>query len=199
MKFLEARQLVDRSAHLPAYPLRVALSGTLAPLDLYLRAHLAQHARRAELDTLPFGTLQQWLRAGQADPARDLLLLLPWDLLPALDWRTGLPADHLDEATITAALDDAERLLAPLAAQGVPLFYLPAPVPPVAATPRAQQRLEAQLDAQQDIAAQLSAELEEKAAELAEVRGGGVLAAAGWAVLGIQCTVLKLVSCRLNC
>jgi hypothetical protein len=59
--------------------------------------------------------------------------------------------------------------------------------------------LEAQLDAQQDIAAQLSAELEEKAAELAEVRGGGVLAAAGWAVLGIQCTVLKLVSCRLNC
>ena len=147
MKFLEARQLVDRSAHLPAYPLRVALSGTLAPLDLYLRAHLAQHARRAELDTLPFGTLQQWLRAGQADPARDLLLLLPWDLLPALDWRTGLPADHLDEATTTAALDDAERLLAPLAAQGVPLFYLPAPVPPVAATPRAQQRLEAQLDA----------------------------------------------------
>ena len=48
MKFLEARQLVDRSAHLPAYPLRVALSGTLAPLDLYLRAHLAQHAAEAQ-------------------------------------------------------------------------------------------------------------------------------------------------------
>ena len=39
--------------------------------------------------------------------------------------------------------------------------------------------LEAQLDAQQDIAAQLSAELEEKAAELAEVRGGGC-----WGVSG---------------
>ena len=147
MKFLEARQLVDRAAHLPAFPLRVALSGTLAPLDLYLRAHLARHGWRAELETLPFGTLQQWLRAGQADPARDLLLLLPWDVLPALDWRTGLPTDHLDEASVTAALDDAERLLAPLAAQGVPLCYLPAALPPVAATPQAQERLDAQLHA----------------------------------------------------
>ena len=147
MKFLEARQLVDRAAQHPAYPLRVALSGTLAPLDLYLRAHLARHGWHAALDTLPFGTLQQWLRTGEADPARDLLVLLPWDLLPALDWRTGLPADPLDEATIAAALDDARQLLAPLAAQGVPLFYLAAPVPPVADTPRAQQWLEAQLHA----------------------------------------------------
>jgi len=147
VKFLEARQLADGAAACPAHPLRLCLSGTAAPLELYLRAHLARHGLRGEIDTLPFGTLPQHLLAGQADPARDLLLLLPWDLLPALDWRTGLPAAAPDDDEVARTLEEARARLAPLGAQGIPLFYLPAPVPPVAADADAQRRLEARLEA----------------------------------------------------
>ncbi len=144
MKFLEAQRAADAAASLPERRLRLCLSGTVAPLDLYLRAYLARAGQRGVIDTLPFGTLQQYLRSGEIAAATDVLLLTPWDLLPSLDWRLGLRPESLTLDAARAQLQEIERLLGDTEA---PLFYLPAAVPPAAQDDVLQRRLESELHA----------------------------------------------------
>jgi FkbH-like protein len=109
-------------------PLRFALasSANLAPLGPFLRGQAARRGRAAEVSLLPFGTLQQALRA-PAPEQPEVFLLTPWDFAGELDWRSGVPA-HPPDAAESQAAGVAELLRArPRAA----LFFLAAPVPPL--------------------------------------------------------------------
>lgn len=127
MNFLEARRIVDRFPGGPRFPMLLAMSGTGEPLELYLKAAAADRGREARIRLLPFNTLQQSLLAPPSGGEHEVFLLLPWDLVPELDWRSGLPGERLEPADALARADEVlERLGRRPAAS---LLYLPAPVP----------------------------------------------------------------------
>jgi len=151
--FLEARRLVASFPGGPELRFLLALSGNGEPFRLYLEAAGAQLGRAARPSFLPFNTLHQHLAA----PAGDVLeayLLLPWDLCPEGDWRSGVPATRL---TIEAAVGRAAtvgRLIESRPAGRS--FYLPAPLPPLTGTEEGDRELALTLEA---IAARSGAEV----------------------------------------
>ncbi|MBF0181114.1 MAG: HAD-IIIC family phosphatase [Magnetococcales bacterium] len=130
MNFLEAKRILATPLDdLPARPLLLGGSGMLDGLVPFLRAQAAVRNIRLVLETLPFGALIQSLVTLPTLPDRpELFLLLPWDLIPECDWRTGNSA-LVDEEALLAEADRRLRLVAsrPMAR----IAWLPAPMPPL--------------------------------------------------------------------
>jgi FkbH-like protein len=139
--FLGARKALEAASGRPI-ALTLGASGEVGDLIPYLRAHLAVAGFKAEVRSWPFGVMGQALRATPG-PDPELILLLPWNFVSALDWRSGGPdsavdvADCFDEALTTAALIARRPHVARL--------YLPAPTPPIFADPRTGRDLDARL------------------------------------------------------
>lgn len=127
MNFLEAHRVVTAFTGGEKLPFLLGMSGTPDPLILYLRAQSALRGRAAEVRTLPFNTLGQHL-LGESAAQAELIVLLPWDLVPEADWRSGIPATAPDEPALRAR---AERLSARLAHRGAAVLYIAAPLPPI--------------------------------------------------------------------
>lgn len=109
------------------------MSGTADPLELFIRASGAARARSIDLKTLPFNTFGQFLVEQPEADRTEVLLLLPWDLIPEADWRSGVPRERPNfELIWTQALGARERLSARREAHFV---YLPAPLPPLFSDP----------------------------------------------------------------
>lgn len=145
MNFLEAHKLVRGFAGGPPLPFLLAMSGTAEPMALYLRAAAAKAGREAQARTLPFNTLAQTLHQPPRDNEAEVFLLLPWDLAPVCDWRTGLPANCPPSATlIEAAAATLSTLTARPRARTV---YVPAPLPPLYPDPGETASLAAALTA----------------------------------------------------
>ena len=145
MKFLEAHQLVSRSTGGSSLPFLLAMSGTPDPLELYVRAHAAKLGHAAEIRTLAFNTLQQTLIEQPREGEREVFLLTPWDLVPALDWRTGIPPETPD---IAMARDFADEVIRRVRArERARLVYLDAPVPPAFGRPERAEEICATLKA----------------------------------------------------
>ena len=129
VKFLEAHRIVSTFSGGESLEFLLAMSGTPEPLELYVRAHAAQQGRSAHFRTLPFGTIQQTLIEPARTGEREVFFLMPWDLVPALDWRTGVPSRGAESAEWRA---EADRFIQRLSSrQGARIIYLAAPVPPV--------------------------------------------------------------------
>jgi FkbH-like protein len=129
------------------------MSGTPDQLELYLRAHAARLGVAAEPRVLSFGTLAQHLYSEPEDGIDELFLLMPWDLAPECDWRSG-GAGLSEFAPILAR---AEKVLSLLAKRPRARFiYLPAPIPPICAARSDNQRLAAEINA---LASRLGAEV----------------------------------------
>jgi len=145
VKFLEAHQLVSRSTGGSSLPFLLAMSGTPDPLELYVRAHAAKLGHAAEIRTLAFNTLQQTLIEQPREGEREVFLLTPWDLVPALDWRTGIPPETPD---IAMARDFADEVIRRVRArERARLVYLDAPVPPAFGRPERAEEICATLTA----------------------------------------------------
>jgi FkbH-like protein len=128
MNFLDAKRILADFPGGPPLPLLLAMSGTGEPIELYLRAAAAGRGLSARVRLLPFNTLQQALLAEPPAEEREVFLLLPWDLVPELDWRSGVPGERLQPG---AALAAADAVLGRLARRpAARLIYLPAPIPP---------------------------------------------------------------------
>jgi FkbH-like protein len=165
--FLEAHRLVQSFRGGTTRPLRVALSGLGEPLAMYLKAAGAMHGVGIEPSFLPFNTLaQHFLTVSDGTP--EVYLLLPWDLAPELDWRSGIPS-NLDEGGLLArALETAESIRR----RGSTATYLAAPVPPVFSDHLRVRALEASLTG---IAARIGAvELPRDVFSMASYFGTGV-------------------------
>lgn len=129
MKFLEAHQIASRAIDGEPLAFLLAMSGTPSPLDVYIRAHAANRGRLAAARTLSFNTIQQTLIDAPRADESEVFLLTPWDLVPSLDWRTGIPAQPPD---LGEARDQAERVIERvLARPSANWIYLPAATPPV--------------------------------------------------------------------
>lgn len=145
MTFLEARKILAAFKDGMPLPFLLALSGTPDQLGLYLRAHAARLGVAAQPEVLPFGTLAQSLYVPAEAGQIEIFLLMPWDLAPECDWRSGLDARLGD---IDAILARAEHVAALLAKRPhARLAYLPAPLPPVCAAQADNDRLAAELTA----------------------------------------------------
>lgn len=128
MNFLQAHAIVKAFAGGPALPFLVGMSGTAEPLSVFLSAAAAQHGYEATLRFLPFNTLQQAVHEPRTPGEHECFVLMPWDLVPELDWRTGLSRTELQEPELQARAHD---LLRRLAERGARVVYVPAPCPPL--------------------------------------------------------------------
>ena len=128
MNFLEARRLVAGFQGGPRLPFVFALSGTAEPFALYLRAAAARRGRAADVRFLPFNTLAQALRADADPTVTEVFLLLPWDIAPEADWRSGVP-EAVDHEALRSRAAETATLFARRAQAH--LLYLPAPLPPL--------------------------------------------------------------------
>jgi len=124
--FLEAHRLVRSFRGSDNRALRVALSGVGEPLAMYVRAAGAKRGVGIDPLFLPFNTLAQHLLT-PPDGTLEVHLLLPWDLAPELDWRSGIPPT-VDDGGL---LDRADRTAELIRRRGGKAVYLPAPLPPV--------------------------------------------------------------------
>lgn len=90
MSFLKARKAIDAVSENPARRLQLLGSGMLDSLVLFIRAAYARRGINADVSTLPFGTLHQFLTDGDGPGDDAIALTLPWDLCSETDWRTGV-------------------------------------------------------------------------------------------------------------
>ena len=140
MTFLEAKKVLAELRNAEKLPFLMAMSGTPDQLELYLRAHAARTGLDAQVGVLPFGTLGQHLFSEAT--GTELFLLLPWDLAPECDWRSGMSGTLADVDSIMAR---AEKVAAVLTKRKARLAYLPAPIPPLCAASSNNVRLSTEL------------------------------------------------------
>ena len=129
MSYVNALRLVKSlSSDSPKRSLTLATSFQSENINIYLQALYAKAETRLNVTNLPFNTLQQYIlekRFGES-----VILLLPWDILPGFDWRTGIvePSLTLEEATLK--IDQFMQLMP----ESQPLVYIDAPHPPFLST-----------------------------------------------------------------
>jgi FkbH-like protein len=129
MDFLEAHKTVTSFPGGDAMPFLMAMSGTAAQFEIFLRAAAARRNRSALPRMLPFNTLSQTLFADPAPGETEVFLLMPWDFVPEADWRSGVPATSLTPAE---ARERAQKTLERLESRReARLFFLPAPMLPL--------------------------------------------------------------------
>jgi FkbH-like protein len=139
VKFLEAAALAEQAATAPTFVL--ASSANLSALEVFVAAHSVLANNPARMVQLPFGTLQQHLRFGTHDTT-EVRLLMPWDFLPELDWRTGLGAERATFEDMLSRISTLESLLASCPGSVV---YLDCPIPPCHSDHRSNESLRLQL------------------------------------------------------
>jgi FkbH-like protein len=139
MNFLEATRTVREFRGGPSLSFLLALSGTADSLTLYLQAEGATRGVTVEPRYLPFGTLQQALLDPTPLVPPEVYVLLPWDLVPELDWRSGVLRQRPSEVEIR---DRATAVLDLLCSRGAKLLYLPAPCAPLWLQPSQNEGLE---------------------------------------------------------
>ncbi len=128
MNFLEAKKILDGFTGGEALQLQLSASGNVDPLILYTCAVAAKKGIAVEVSTLPFGTLAQTLFSRSSTNGKEVILLLPWDLVPEIDWRSGIPTV---EGDMEVLLNAASRITGLIKARHVPVIYIQAPLPPI--------------------------------------------------------------------
>ena len=128
MKFLEATRLLKDFHGGKAVSFLLGASGTTDGLVFWVRAAAASRGYDASVRTLPFNTLAQEIR-GRASDGSEVFVLFPWDLLPELDWRSGVPVhDGSWEQLLDRARDTMATIVGRPSASTV---YVAASTPPL--------------------------------------------------------------------
>ncbi len=144
MNFLEANRILREYKGGPSIAFLLAMSGTPDPLTLYLRAAAAKRGCTADVNFLAFNTLQQAVVSAEPAAMPEIFVLLPWDLVTELDWRTGVTSgDELDEQ---ALLNTAEAFIQRVINRRGQILFVPATSPPLWLEPARNQAFVAQLE-----------------------------------------------------
>ncbi len=142
MKYLQASKLVREADFTEQKSLLLASSGQTENLDMYLRAEFALQGIDCRVSHIPFNTLEQELIAGKWDHDLHAVILMPWDFLPSLDWRTGIAASDPDPES---CIERIERFGELLRRKNACYGYLDAPIPPLFSNSRLQQGIGKQI------------------------------------------------------
>jgi len=128
MSFLEANKILANFSGGQLLSIHISTSSNIEPLLLYVRAESAKHGYKVELSTLPFGTLGQTLVSTPAHNKNEVLFLLPWDLVPECDWRSGIPSEL---SAPDVLIEQAKIIVERIKKRQCKIIYLPAPIPPI--------------------------------------------------------------------
>lgn len=138
MKYLEASRLLRDASFSARRDLLLLSSGQTENLDTYLRAEFARAGIDCRIEHIAFNTLQQHLIADARAGDHCAAVLMPWDFLPALDWRGGIAADEPDPQACLRRIDEfAGRWRR----RGGVACFVDAPTPPVFADGAAGARV----------------------------------------------------------
>jgi len=86
--FLEATKIIAESTTKKSKSFTFAASCQLDKIDIFLKAHFITQGFNANYDLLPFNTFPQYLIKNNKN-THHIVLIFPWDLCPALNWRLG--------------------------------------------------------------------------------------------------------------
>ena len=123
------------------------------PIVNAITALAKESDRLLEIKTLPFNTLQQYIRTTIAEKL-EVIFLLPWDFLPELDWRTGVPREFFTEAVLKTRAMEIYSILAKRT--NAKYIYLPASIMPISHEPNFTKKISQFLI---NIAIQLNADI----------------------------------------
>lgn len=132
MNFIEASQILKKTKEGTNIQIQVSSSGNIDPLLLYLKAAAALNGFIFDISTLSFGTLGQSLLTSLPPETQEILLITPWDILPELDWRSGIPTDLNNKEIL---FSNAQKMITRFSKRRCTLFYIHAPVPPIFINP----------------------------------------------------------------
>lgn len=142
MNFLEAHRTLRDFAGGPSLRFLLASSGTLDALQVYLGAAGAVRGRSVFVRFLPFNTFGQFLMSPPSEGELEVVLLMPWDLVPEADWRSGVPTDR---PSLTRVLTVARECVHRIESRHARVLYCDAPLPPVMADGAENRALAAEL------------------------------------------------------
>lgn len=132
LTFLESAEL-SKKAFDKTKRLGLFSSCLVDQLIVFLRAQSAMWQKNLSVDTLPYGTLEQYL-CENAKPSKlegevKVLILFPWDFCSSLDWRKGGPIELIkfEEAVAEIRLFCARVRNSKINH----IYYCPAPLLPV--------------------------------------------------------------------
>jgi len=129
VKFIEAKKILATASGGEALSFCFGMSATSDQIILYLQAIAAKRGWDADITTLPFGTLLQSFYSPPTSISPEILLLMPWDLVPECDWRSGFPTSQQDSGRlIEKAKTIADKIKHRPNAQ---VLFLSAPIPPI--------------------------------------------------------------------
>lgn len=154
MKFLEASRIVRSFEGGDELRFLLATSGEAHPLGVFLKAAAAERGFDARIRTLPFNTLAQAIRGEPDAKEREVFLLFPWDLLPAADWRSGIPSEGTSYEDLVSSATQTATHLRRRPSAGI--VYVDAPIPALLPDYRLAVAVRAQLRA---LATELGADL----------------------------------------
>lgn len=144
MKFLEAKKVLSAFEGGPEVRFLLGLSGQPEPLDLFVRACAARSGRTAVHRVLPFNTLRQTLLQPPEPDEIEVFLLMPWDLLPEADWRSGIP-ETTDPASWRSSAEATAALLR--RRPNARIIYVDGPLPPLSPNTHLNRALRPELRA----------------------------------------------------
>ena len=132
MNFIEASQILKKYKEGIKIQVQLSSSGNVDPLLLYIKAAAALNGRILNISTLSFGTLGQSLLKPLPAETKEIILITPWDILPELDWRSGIPSNINDKDVL---YHNAKKFVNRFSKRSCKLFYIQAPVPPIFVNP----------------------------------------------------------------
>mgnify|MGYP001239398019 CR=1 FL=1 len=128
MNYIEAlRRTKDKTSY-ETLKVLLGFSGSTHTLTTYFSAAAAENHRTLDCQLPKTGEFHKFLIDNKNDPNL-LIVLFPWDLIPELDWRSGLPAPATD---LDKLLDKAGDFLNVFVSERPSLyFYVDAISPPL--------------------------------------------------------------------
>ncbi len=130
MNLIQARRFIRKYPGNINLPCVLAMSGELGVLPTFVKAKAAALGYRADIRSLPFGTLMQYIEADSAKENEiEVFILMPWDLIAECDWRSGIPANC---SAVEVVIERANRLFERVNSRPTAhILYLPAEIPPI--------------------------------------------------------------------
>ena len=127
MGFLQATKIIAENTIKESKSFTFAASCQLDKIDIFLKAHFINQGYNANYDLLPYNTFPQYLI--NSNNTNHIVLIFPWDLCPALNWRLGNQNINTNIAQLEKEASTNIDLICQLS--NATILYCDTDVPPV--------------------------------------------------------------------